>query len=306
MFITRLLFILIVSFSSVLNAASLKLETISKSEFILHQSDSRISIKIAKPLLHKKDILLEWLQYSIATVTQYYDQFPVTKLHIRLESTNGNKVTFGQAFSGEMPFVRVVVGNQVTAESLKKDWVLVHEMVHLAMAHIARKHLWLLEGLATYVESLARAQNNDISEKFVWKGFLKRMHQGLPKVNDKGLDFTPTWGRTYWGGALFCLLADIDIRKQTNNQYSLQDALKGVLAKGLSMQASSTPEEIFKTADSTVGVLVLMPLYDKMKASPYPVDLNALWTSLGVSLKDGDIRYDQSAPLSFIREKLLK
>ena len=47
---------------------------------------------------------------------------------------------------------------------------------------------------------------------------MKSMPFGLPKEGDKGLDYTHTWGRTYWGGAIFCLLADIEIRQQTNNK----------------------------------------------------------------------------------------
>ena len=39
-----------------------------------------------------------------------------------------------------------------------------------------------------------------------------------------GLDNTHTWGRTYWGGAMFCLLADVEIRRRTHNRRGLQDA----------------------------------------------------------------------------------
>ena len=41
---------------------------------------------------------------------------------------------------------------------------------------------------------------------------------GLPEPGDEGLDYTHTWGRTYWGGATFCLLADVRIRRETHNR----------------------------------------------------------------------------------------
>ena len=137
---------------------------------------------------------------------------------------------------------------------LRKDWILVHEMVHLAMADVPSSNRWLLEGLATYVESVARAQQGYLSEDFVWNGFLKRMPQGLPVAGDEGLDYTPTWGRTYWGGAMFCLLADIEIRKLTNNQMSLRDALRGILADGYSMESDATAMQIFNSGDAATGV----------------------------------------------------
>jgi hypothetical protein len=37
------------------------------------------------------------------------------------------------------------------------------------------------------------------------------MPQGEPQRGDRGLDGTHTWGRTYWGGAMFCLLTDVEI-----------------------------------------------------------------------------------------------
>jgi hypothetical protein len=128
----------------------------------------------------------------------------------------------------------------------------------------------------------------------------------VPKSGDRGLDQTPTWGRTYWGGAVFCLLADIEIRKLTNNQKSLRDALRGVLADGYSMQASADPMQIFESGDRAIGLSVLVPMYEKMKAAPFPVDLDELWRELGVGVENDEIVYDDDAALAHIRKALLK
>jgi hypothetical protein len=66
----------------------------------------------------------------------------------------------------------------------------------------------------------------------MWADLVRDMPKGLPEPGDQGLDNTHTWGRTYWGGALFCFLADIEIRKQTKNEKGLQDALRGILNAG--------------------------------------------------------------------------
>ena len=142
---------------------------------------------------------------------------------------------FGRAFGGDSPYVRIDVGENINSEMLRRDWIMVHEMVHLAMANVPQAHAWLLEGLATYVESIARGQSGHLTEEQVWRYFIERMPQGLPQAGDRGLDLTPTWGRTYWGGAIYCMLADIEIRKRSDNRMSLRDALRGVLDAGLSM-----------------------------------------------------------------------
>jgi hypothetical protein len=299
--------ILLLAIAGSTQAATPAIEIISDTESAFEFGGARISVEIRDRVLRgKKGILLDWVAYSADTVARYYGRFPVNKVHIKVQVTGGHAVRFGQAFGGESPFVRVVVGEHVTAEALRRDWIMVHEMVHLAMADVPEANRWWLEGLSTYVESIARAQRGHLSEDFVWNGFYHRMPQGLPQSGDRGLDKTPTWGRTYWGGAMFCLLADIEIRKLTNNRKSLRDALRGVLEDGYSMQASATPMRIFESADRATGVKVLVPLYQRMKGDPAPVDLERLWRELGVGFENDAIVYDDTAPLAHIRKALLR
>ena len=302
----RIAFLLLVMSSGVY-ADDPVIETLNDSESAFTIGGARISVEIRDSVLRsKKDMLLDWAIYSAETVSAYYGRFPVDKVHIKVQVAGGHAVRFGQAFGGDSPFVRVVVGEHITPEGLRKDWIMVHEMVHLAMADLPQANRWWLEGLSTYVESIARAQQSHLSEEFVWNGFYHRMPQGLPRNGDRGLDQTPTWGRTYWGGAMFCLLADVEIRKLTNNRKSLQDALRGVLQDGYSMQASATPMQIFESADRATGVAVLVPLYRQMKAAPFPVDLDKLWRELGVGFENDEIVYDDDAPLAHIRKRMLK
>jgi hypothetical protein len=303
----RIAILLLVLVGGGAQAASPEIETIDDTESAFSLGGSRISVEIRDRVLRgKKDMLLDWVLYSAETVSAYYGRFPVENLHIKVQVAGGYAVRFGQAFGGDSPFVRVVVGEEITPEALRRDWIMVHEMVHLAMADVPEANRWWLEGLSTYVESIARAQRGHLSEEFVWNGFYHRMPQGLPQEGDRGLDQTPTWGRTYWGGAMFCLLADVEIRKLTNNRKSLRDALRGVLEDGYSMHSSATPMQIFESADRATGVAVLVPLYQQMKADPVPVDLDQLWRDLGVGF-DGDIIvYDDSAPLAYIRKALLR
>ena len=56
--------------------------------------------------------------------------------------------------------------------------------------------------------------------------------------------------------------------------------------------------------DQATGVAVLVPLYEKMKDQPYPVDLPAIWAQLGIE-RDGDkVRFLDSAPQAKIREAI--
>src|SRR5262249_33992924 len=158
-----------------------------------------------------------------------------------------------------------------------------HEMVHLALPSVPRGHSWLEEGVATYVEPIARARMGQVSAASVWGDLVRGLPEGLPGLDDeRGLDGPPTWGRTYWGGALFCLLADLQIRERTGNRRSLDDALRGIVAKGGNIGVHWPLERVLSTGDAAVGLPVLVELYHQMGQTAHPVDLAALWKRLGV------------------------
>src|SRR5262249_1538043 len=155
--------------------------------------------------------------------------------------------------------------------------------------------LWLEEGIATYVEPLARARAGHLSDEAVWSGLVLGLPNGLPQAGDHGLDDTHTWGRTYWGGALFCLLADLEIRQRTGGKRSLDDALRGMLASGGNIAVRWELSRALEAGDSATGVPVLADLHRRMGSEPYPVDLTALWKKLGVSLAGKRVVFDDAA-----------
>jgi len=130
------------------------------------------------------------------------------------------------------------------------------------------------------------------------------MPSGEPGANDRGMNRTHTWGRTYWGGALFCLLADVEIRKETKNQRGLQDALRGVVAAGGTIDTELPVDQVFREADKATGTRVLEEMYAKWSREPVRVDLDDLWKQLGVNELQGKIRFNSVAPLASIRVSL--
>jgi len=150
-------------------------------------------------------------------------------------------------------------------------------------------------------------QAGDLTAEKIWGDMVRDMPKGLPQAGDRGLDHTPTWGRTYWGGAMVCLLADVEIRKETNNAKGLQQALRGILDAGGDHEKDWNDwpiKRIFSVGDKATGTAVLADLYKKMRAKPYAPDLDALWRELGVSVQEGKVVFDDSAPLASIRRAI--
>ncbi|MEE4376418.1 MAG: hypothetical protein V2J55_02755 [Candidatus Competibacteraceae bacterium] len=249
--------------------------------------------------------LTQWIATSAQAVADYYGTFPVPHLHLMITPVSGSRIS-GVSYAGEEPVLVIQVGDSVDEAALQEDWVMVHEMVHLAFPPVHKRHHWIEEGLATYIEPLVRANAGLLSEEKVWLWWVNGLPNGLPESADRGLDYTPTWGRTYWGGALFCLLADIEIRQLTENRFALHDSLKAILAAGGNMATKQiTPlSQVLEVADKVTGETVLIDLYEQMKAAPTEVDLDGLWQRLGVTVTGQQVIFNDAAPLAWLRRAL--
>jgi hypothetical protein len=267
--------------------------------------NSRIDVTTDEGQLQApKEDVMKWVQWSTESVAGYYGRFPVPHVALRLIPTHGTGVRGGRTFGDHGGHISIHVGSDTTWSDFADDWMLTHEMVHLAFPDVPDKHHWIEEGIAVYVEPFARVRAHHMDVNQMWFEVVRDMPKGLPGPGDEGLDHTHTWGRTYWGGALFCLLADIEIHQKTENRKGLQDALRGILDAGGDIREDWDLEKALTVGDKATGVAVLMPLYEKMKDQPYPVDLPAIWAQLGIERDGNTVRFIDSAPLTETREAM--
>jgi hypothetical protein len=268
--------------------------------------DSRIDVHVEEGSLGvSNQDLLQWVHLASDSVMAYYGRYPVPSVLLRIIPSTGKGVRNGQTFGEpEGGFIRIQIGSETINSDLEADWWLTHEMVHLALPSVADKHHWIEEGIATYVEPIARVRARHLGAHTMWFELVRDLPQGLPEQGDKGLDNTHTWGRTYWGGALFCFVADVEIHRQTSNRKGLEDALRGILNAGGDIRYDWGMKKVLSIGDQATGVSVLVSLYDKMKNRPYAVDLPAMWMELGVEREGGTVRFIDSAPLAATRRAI--
>lgn len=246
--------------------------------------------------------LVTWVRRAGDAVCTYYGKFPVPHLSLDVGVRGGAGVHGGVTYPEGGGYINISLGADTTVAQLNDDWMLTHEMIHLAFPSMARNHHWIEEGISVYVEPVARVQAEQLTAERMWHDVVRDMPQGEPQADDQGLDHTPTWGRTYWGGAMFCLVADVRIRQQTKNRKGLQDALRGILAAGGNITHDWEIERALAVGDKATGTTVLADLYHQMRDQPDPVDLAALWKQLGVQrAPDGSIQFVSNAPLAKVR-----
>jgi hypothetical protein len=309
-------FTLLLVLSSTSVAAPLKVEAATMtmlgdaSQRILRIGGGKILIEIRQGSILQTEDVLRWVRRAADAVTVYYGVFPVRHARVVVIQNQGNGrgihgTTWGDT-DGVQGLSKMRLGGGVAKADLDSDWTMTHEFVHMALSSLPDESHWLEEGLATYVEPIARAQAGQLSAEQVWRGMVQGMPYGEPQSGDLGLNKTHTWSRTYWGGAMFCLIADVKIREATQNRKGLQDALRAIVAARATIDTEWPVERVLSVDDKATGTTVLSDLYRSWKDRPVAIDLNQLWLDLGVRVESSGIEVDSHSPLASIREAITR
>jgi hypothetical protein len=121
-----------------------------------------------KPFPLGSEPLEEWVSRSATIVANYYGRFPVAEVFLAIRGRPGRSVRNGSALGQAGAVINVNVGLSSRQQDLHRDWVLIHELIHLAFPSVPRSHHWIEEGLAVYVESIARSAAGELTAEQVW------------------------------------------------------------------------------------------------------------------------------------------
>jgi len=95
----------------------------------------------------------------------------------------------------------------------------------------------------------------------------------------------------------------VRIRERTKNRKGLEDALRGINSSG-NINEDWDINKTLALGDKATGTTVLLDLYQSMRDKPAPVDLDQLWTKLGIAMKGEDVAFNDKAPESNIRRAI--
>ena len=249
-----------------------------------------------------RDAILQWVKTAATAVSDYYGRFPTPQLTVSVLHAGEGRIGGGEARGSTS--IHIQLGRQTRPSDFQDDWILTHEMFHLGFPDLPSQYLWIDEGLADYLEPVARCRIGNLTPTEMWRQMVEGMPEGLPQPGDQGLDRTHTWGRTYWGGTLFWLLADVQIRQQTNNRHSVDDAVRAILIAGGNGSSRWQLSNVLETGDRASGTTVLTDLHAQMGLHPWAPDLQTLWSRLGVEYDNGAVILEDTAPLAHVRRAM--
>jgi hypothetical protein len=251
------------------------------------------------------DELSSWIAKSADAVRDFYGAFPVPRASVMvLPVPNRQGVVFGKVLPESEPAVALLVGQHAPVQALYSDWILVHELFHLGFPSFFDEGKWLDEGLATYYEPIIRVRAGLYTEAELWKELASSMPQGLPAFEEQGLENATDFRGIYWGGAIACLLADVQARKRDVKR-GLEVGLRALRDSGANACEVWSLADAIGAIDKALGAPTLAPIANAHAQRGSAFDLSALLGELGVAVDaSGAVRLSDDAPLAEVRRAI--
>jgi len=246
---------------------------------------------------------------SARAIGTYYGTLPFSSARVVVTPVNEGEINGSTRCARGVGRVSLRVGPAVKAADFRADWVVTHELLHVTFTSLeddSTTHEWVGEGLSSYVEPLVRVRAGTLAETELWRDLMRGAPQGLPEAGDRGLDRTHTWGRTYWGGALFWLEVDLLVRERTQNRKSIRDVLRAVAAAGTNVCVDWPMARVIATGDAATGTHVLADVYAARALTNAAPNLAEWWRKLGVALDGRGVAFDDSAPWAETRRLMTR
>jgi len=255
-----------------------------------------------------------WIERAARHVTRAYGRFPVASLQVIVAPTTqgSGPVPWAYVARGGGPAVHLFINPSHQPAAFDRDWTATHEMAHLLLPYVAPPDAWLFEGLPTYMQNVLMVRGGAIAVAEGWKrmivGFQRGERSGAGLSVAQASERVGVGGnylRVYWAGAAMMLEADLRLREQSQDKQSLDTALAGLAECCLSGERRWSAEEVVDKLDAVTGSTVFSDVVREQFASAGFPDFKRALVRAGVTVRDGEVVLDPSAPDAPFREALM-
>lgn len=258
--------------------------------------------------LERRENLLDWLQQAADAVAGVSGYFPMAETQVLVLPVGPDKeaVPWAEIQRQGRPAVHFFVDQTRPIYEFTSDWTAVHEFSHLLHPYILRTDAWLFEGIASYYQNIARARSGMLSERVAWQKLYEGFQRGTQRLGGEVLRDSNKLMQIYWGGAAFVLLADVELRRRSAGQQSMANLLHQLRSCCGEDMGPWSAKVMLRKLDTLAGGKTLTQLYGEQVVrrsfpSVYPV-----LAQLGVHVRNGQVRLDDSAPLAHIRQAIIR
>lgn len=256
-----------------------------------------------------------WIAGAARNAATLHGRFPVGSVQVVVAPTPRGKgpVPWAYVSRGGGPAVHLFIDPSHPVEAFERDWSATHEMSHLFLPYVVARDVWLTEGLPTYLQNVLMARGGAIDEREAWKrmivGFQRAAKVGsglsLARASER-VGVGGLYQRVYWAGAALMLEADLRLRDQSGSAQSLDTGLDAITQCCLGQDRRWSAAELMEQLDRTTGSTIFSDLVrEHLDDGEFP-DFKAVLVRAGVTVADGEVVLDPTAPWSSLREGLMR
>ena len=251
-----------------------------------------------------RERVMEWIRKSAEAVSRYFGQFPVRQVGLLVIADDSTAISGGTTYGISHSAISIHVGRRANETAFRDDWILVHEMTHLACRPCRGKATGCSKAMRR-MWSRSHARRPGRSTR-AWSG--DGRSRACPKASRRpGIrdSTTPARGVAPTGVARpFGSRRTSGFWRRRTARWVHRMHYVAINRRSGGNTADWTVDQVMAAGDAATKTHVLSSLYAAMRSSPAPVDVANLFRQLGVEERDGAIEYSDDAPLASIRRRI--
>ena len=170
-----------------------------------------------------KEKLTRWVTETVAGVERLVAPYPFD-VHIHFHRTWSTRgpVPWANTVRSRRQGVNFNVDPRYSSGELLANWTASHELSHLLLPYLGRRHSWFAEGFASYMQYQVMLELGVITEKQAQARYQARIGRAERRYDMDDTPFVeaaPTlrarrqYPTMYWGGAVYFLRVDRELRE---------------------------------------------------------------------------------------------
>lgn len=175
----------------------------------------------------EKKRLKTWITRTVAAVETLVAPYPFdVHIHFYRMSGRGEPVPWANTRRGRIQGVNFHVDPSYSLPSFLDDWTAPHELSHLLIPSVGDRYSWFAEGFASYMQYQVMMELGVLSRKQVADKYQRHITQAYENYRFHRLPFDRAaaelrrrraYSTLYWGGAVYFLQADFQLRQQDSS-----------------------------------------------------------------------------------------